>query len=180
MTAARPKAGERATCKRYAVVALGFAISFITYLDRAAIGQAAPAIATDLHLSTVQMGYVFAVFGLAYAAFELPSGWLGDWLGPRKVLLRIVLWWSFFTAATGWAWNYGSLLVTRFLFGIGEAGCFPNLAKCFSIWLPHTSGCGPKASRPPARAGAARSRRCCSSTCSSGWGGAASFRFSQP
>jgi MFS family permease len=136
MTAAGPKAGERASRKRYAVVALGFAISFITYLDRAAIGQAAPAIATDLHLSTVQMGYVFAVFGLAYAAFELPSGWLGDWLGPRKVLLRIVLWWSFFTAATGWAWNYGSLLVTRFLFGIGEAGCFPNLAKCFSIWLP--------------------------------------------
>src|SRR5262245_45214235 len=53
--------------------------------------------------------------------------WLGDWMGPRRVLLRIVLWWSFFTAATGWAWNYGSLVVTRFLFGVGEAGCFPNL-----------------------------------------------------
>jgi len=136
MTAAGTSRGERATRKRYGVVALGFAISFITYLDRAAIGQAAPSIVKELHLSTVEMGYVFSAFGLAYAAFELPSGWLGDWMGPRRVLLRIVLWWSFFTAATGWAWNYGSLLVTRFLFGVGEAGCFPNLAKCFSTWLP--------------------------------------------
>ena len=125
-----------ATHKRYWVVALGFALAFITYIDRAAMGQAAASIASDLHLSTVQMGYVFSAFGLAYAAFEMPSGWLGDWIGPRKVLLRIVLWWSFFTAATGWTWSYGSLLATRFLFGVGEAGCFPNLAKCFSTWLP--------------------------------------------
>jgi MFS family permease len=82
------------------------------------------------------MGQVFSAFGLAYTIFEIPSGWLGDWIGPRKVLLRIVLWWSFFTAATGWSWSYSSLLVTRFLFGMGEAGCFPNLAKCFSTWLP--------------------------------------------
>jgi MFS family permease len=127
---------ERATRKRFCVVGLGFALAFITYLDRAAIGQAAPAIAKDLHLSPLQMGYVFSAFGIAYAAFELPSGWLGDRIGPRKVLLRIVLWWSFFTAATGWSWSYVSLLATRFLFGIGEAGCFPNLAKCFSTWLP--------------------------------------------
>ena len=68
--------------------------------------------------------------------FEIPTGWLGDKIGPRKVLLRVVLWWSFFTAATGWAWNYASLVVTRFLFGAGEAGCFPNLTKAFSAWLP--------------------------------------------
>ncbi len=127
---------ETPTHKRYWVVALGFALSFITYIDRAAIGQAALSISADLDLSLVQMGYVFSAFGLAYAAFEIPSGWMGDWIGPRKVLLRIVLWWSFFTAATGWSWNYGSLLAIRFLFGVGEAGCFPNLAKCFSTWLP--------------------------------------------
>ena len=56
----------------------------------------------------------------------MPGGYLGDWMGPRKVLMRIVLWWSFFTAATGWAWNFVSLLVTQFLFGAGEAGCFPE------------------------------------------------------
>src|SRR5262249_28263089 len=65
-----------------------------------------------------------------------PSGWLGDWIGPRRVLMRVVLWWSFFTAATGWVWNLPSLLVARFLFGAGGAGCFPNLAKVFTAWLP--------------------------------------------
>ena len=124
------------TRKRYWVVILGFAVAFITYVDRAAMGQAALSIRADLHLSTVQLGYVFAAFGLAYSMFELPSGWLGDWIGPRKVLTRIVLWWSFFTAATGFAWNYASMLVMRFLFGMGEAGCYPNLAKVYSTWLP--------------------------------------------
>ena len=50
--------------------------------------------------------------------------------------MRIVVWWSFFTAATGWAWSFASLVVTRFLFGAGEAGCFPNLTKAFTVWLP--------------------------------------------
>eukprot|EP01034_Spumella_vulgaris_P007623 gene7623-9716_t len=56
---------------------------------------------------------------------------VGDKIGARKVLVRVVLWWSFFTAATGWAWNFASMWVTRFLFGAGEAGCFPNLTKAF-------------------------------------------------
>lgn len=127
---------ERPTRQRYWVVVLGVALAFITYIDRACIGQAAPAISRELHLTPLQMGYVFSIFGFTYAAFEVPSGWLGDWIGPRKVLMRIVLAWSVFTAATGWAWNLPSLLVTRFLFAIGESGCFPNLAKCFSVWLP--------------------------------------------
>ena len=81
------------------------------------------------------MGYVFAAFTWAYALFEIPGGWLGDKLGPRKVLTRVVLWWSFFTAATGWTWNFVSLAVSRALFGAGEAGCFPNLTKAFTTWL---------------------------------------------
>ncbi len=82
------------------------------------------------------MGSIFLRLALAYALFEIPTGWLGDKIGARSVLLRVVLWWSFFTAATGWAWNYVSMLVTRFLFGAGEAGCFPNLTKALSTWLP--------------------------------------------
>ena len=82
------------------------------------------------------MGSVFAVFGLAYALFEVPGGWMGDWMGPRRVLLRIVVWWSSFTALTGLTWSFTSLWITRFLFGAGEAGCFPNLTKAFTTWLP--------------------------------------------
>jgi MFS transporter, ACS family, glucarate transporter len=51
--------------------------------------------------------------------------------------MRVVLWWSFFTAATGWAWNFASMTATRFLFGAGEAGCFPSITRAFTTWLPH-------------------------------------------
>src|SRR5688500_19671655 len=50
--------------------------------------------------------------------------------------MRIVLWWSLFTAATGWAWNATSLIVVRALFGAGEAGAFPNLTRVLTTWLP--------------------------------------------
>ena len=65
-----------------------------------------------------------------------PRGWLGDRIGPRRVLMRIVLWWSFFTAATGWVLSPTSLIVIRALFGAGEAGAFPNLTRVLTTWLP--------------------------------------------
>src|SRR5262249_28513524 len=124
------------TRARYWVIVFAVALAVIQYLDRVCISQAAPYIRTDLNLSQKQMGYVFSAFTLAYALFEIPCGYLGDKIGPRKVFLRVVLWWSFFTAATGWARGLASLVITRFLFGAGEAGCFPNLTKAFDRWLP--------------------------------------------
>ncbi len=124
------------TRTRYWVIVFAIALAVIQYVDRVCISQAAPFISKDLKLSTEQMGYIFSAFTFAYALFEIPTGWLGDKIGARKVLIRVVLWWSFFTAATGWAWSYVSMLVIRFLFGAGEAGCFPNLTKAFSAWLP--------------------------------------------
>ena len=132
----RPAQQQRPTHVRYWVVVFAVTLAVITYIDRVCISFAAPAIRADLHLSQVQMGYVFSAFGWAYALFEIPGGFLGDWMGARRVLLRIVMWWSFFTAATGWAWSFVSLAVTRALFGAGEAGCFPNLTKTFTTWLP--------------------------------------------
>jgi len=127
---------SRPSSARAIVVVFAVTLAVLQYIDRVAISQAAPLVSRDLGLTMEQMGWVFSAFTLAYALFEIPGGYLGDWIGPRKVLLRIVLWWSFFTAATGWAWNLGSLVATRFLFGAGEAGCFPNLSKAFSRWLP--------------------------------------------
>jgi MFS family permease len=124
------------TRARHVVIALAVALAIVQYIDRVCISQAAPLISEDLRLAPRQMGYVFSAFTLAYALFEIPCGYLGDRIGPRRVLLRIVVWWSFFTAATGWAWSWASLVATRFLFGAGEAGCFPNLTKAFQRWLP--------------------------------------------
>src|SRR5581483_4291248 len=121
---------------RRRIVAFGASLALLSFLDPAAIRQAAPATATDLPLSTVQMGLVFSAFGLTYAACEIPSGWLCDRFGARMLLTRVVVLWSVFTAATGLAWNFPSLIVMRLLFGAGESGCFPGLARVFRTWLP--------------------------------------------
>lgn len=127
---------SRASRTRYWVIVFAIVLAVIQYVDRVAISQAMPDIAREMGFTDSQKGAVFSAFALAYALFEIPTGWLGDKIGAKKVLIRVVLWWSFFTAATGWAWNHASMVVTRFLFGAGEAGCFPNLTKALSAWLP--------------------------------------------
>ncbi len=131
-----PSLPERPTRVRHWVVVFAVALAVVTYIDRVAISRAAPSIMHDLGLDKRAMSWGWFAFACAYAVFEIPGGFLGDWMGPRRVLMRVVLWWSFFTAATGWVWNAASLVVTQGLFGAGEAGCFPNLSKSFSTWLP--------------------------------------------
>jgi MFS family permease len=121
---------------RYKVVLFAVFLSVITYIDRVSISQAAPAITEELGLTKVEMGWAFAAFSVAYALFQIPGGWMSDWIGPRRVLTGIVLWWSIFTAATGWVWGIVSLVVSRFLFGAGQGGGFPVLTKSFTTWLP--------------------------------------------
>lgn len=108
----------------------------ITYLDRVCISVAGPRMQAALHISPIAWGWVTGVFTLSYAAFEIPSGVLGDRIGPRRVLTRIVLWWSAFTSLTGLVTGYYPLLVTRFLFGVGEAGAFPNASVAIARWFP--------------------------------------------
>jgi ACS family glucarate transporter-like MFS transporter len=126
---------ERPTHARHWVIVFAASLAAITYIDRVAIAQAAPFISSQLKLTPVRMGYILAAFGWSYALFEVPSGWLGDRTGAKSALTRIVTFWSLFTAATAWAWNFASLFIIRFLFGAGEAGCFPNLTKTFKAWL---------------------------------------------
>ena len=121
---------------RTRVLGFAFALTAITYLDRICISAAAPFIMRDLSLTALEMSFVFSAFTLAYSLFEVPSGWLGDTRGPRRVLTRIVVWWSAFTMLTGLAQGLRSLLVIRFLFGAGEAGAFPNVSRSLSRWFP--------------------------------------------
>jgi sugar phosphate permease len=118
------------------VVGFILGLTAVAYLDRVCIATTAPAMKADLGLSDAQMGYVFSAFTLAYALFEVPSGWLADRFGPRLMLARVVVWWSAMTAATSLATGFASLFILRLLFGLGEAGAFPGTARAFSHWLP--------------------------------------------
>ena len=134
--ALEPELSETPTRARYGVVGLTLALVAIAYLDRVCIATAAPAMKADLGLSDTEMGLVFSAFTLAYAIFEVPSGWFADRFGPRLALTRIVIWWSLMTAATGMATGFASLFAIRLLFGMGEAGAFPATARVYASWLP--------------------------------------------
>ncbi len=127
---------ELPTRVRYKVVGLMITLAMVTYLDRACVGKLAPDISRDLSLSKDQMSWVFSSFALAYALFEVPTAWWADRQGTRGVLTRIVLWWSALTVMTGAAFNFVSMVVIRFLFGAGEAGAWPCVARTFSKWIP--------------------------------------------
>lgn len=121
---------------RNRVVAFTMALAAVTYLDRVCIAVLAPQISAELDLTRVQMGYIFSAFAVAYAAFGVPIAHWADRDGARKVLTWVVLIWSAFTMATALAWNFVSMAVIRFLFGIGEAGAWPSVARVYSRWIP--------------------------------------------
>jgi ACS family glucarate transporter-like MFS transporter len=121
---------------RAILLALLFALSWILYLDRAAISTAKNLVAGDLNLSNQAMGIVFGAFALGYAIAQVPSGWFADRVGPRIALTTVVTGWSIFTSLTGLARGFVSLVLIRFLFGVAEAGAFPSSARAFFNWLP--------------------------------------------
>jgi ACS family glucarate transporter-like MFS transporter len=125
-------------CVRYRnrVLALITSLSLITYLDRVCISVAGPRIQDEFALGPAQWGMVTGAFAIAYALFEIPSGYLADRFGARRMLVRIVLWWSLFTTLTGFAHKLWTLIVVRFLFGAGEAGAYPTAAAVVFRWFP--------------------------------------------
>ena len=128
---------QSTTRLRFTVLAFLCVLSFLTYYDRQCIVRARRASNSRSPSATSRWASCFGAFWLAYALFEIPGGWMGDRVGARFTLTRIVLAWSLFTALTGAATGFYSLLVYRFLFGVGEAGAYPNMARIQSRWLPH-------------------------------------------
>lgn len=134
--------------RRYEILALLGLLSMITYLDRACFGAAGKLIAGEFGLTgTEGLRDAITAFTISYAIFEIPCGWWGDRTGPKKILIRIVLWWSFFTLLTGWVgvnafgrvWGtVTTLIIVRFLFGMGEAGAYPNMTRAIHNWFPTT------------------------------------------
>lgn len=121
---------------RYLLVVGTFCLSVLLYVDRACIATAKDAVVQELLLTDVQWAWILASFAFGYALFQTPCGMMADRLGSRGVLTAVVASWSVFTGLTAMAWNFSSLLVIRFLFGAGEAGAFPGLAKVVYAWIP--------------------------------------------
>jgi ACS family glucarate transporter-like MFS transporter len=121
---------------RFVLLFSTFLLTVLLYVDRACISAAKSDISADLNFSMTEFGWIMAVFTLGYALFQTPSGKLADSKGARGVIAGIVTIWSLLTALTGFAWNYTSMLIIRFLFGAGEAGAFPALSKVVYNWFP--------------------------------------------
>ncbi|MFJ7982866.1 MFS transporter [Lysinibacillus xylanilyticus] len=107
----------------------------VSYIDRTAISLALISIGKDLSLSATELGFVLSAFFFGYAVMQIPGGWLTDKYGPIKLLIGAVVFWSVFTAFTGLAWSLTSLLLIRFLFGIGEGGYPAASTKAISIYF---------------------------------------------
>ena len=135
---------------RYGVLGFACVLATITYLDRFCFGLVLTNVEREFGLSENQKGLIGGAFVLAYSIFEVPSGWLGDVYGPKRTLIRIVIWWSLFTTLTGLIWpfsinlglfvfnSFAAMIMVQFLFGAGEAGAFPNISRTFHNWFPIT------------------------------------------
>ncbi len=121
---------------RHQMVIGTFLLAMIVLFDRILLSVAKDPVAESLALNDKQMGWAMSIFALGYALFQTPAGLLADKYGPRRVLTAVVTLWSVFTALTGAVWNYLSLLLVRFLFGAGEAGAFPGIARAIYSWTP--------------------------------------------
>src|SRR3954452_6371053 len=127
--------GVRPTRVRHDVLWLTVAAYMITYIDRVVISSAVPHIRQEFGFSLPTMGWILSAYYWGYSTFQVPGGWLGDRIGPRRALALIVTWWSLFTCLTALTWNATSMLVARFLFGLGEAGAFPIATRSLSRWM---------------------------------------------
>ncbi|MDX1930494.1 MAG: MFS transporter [Pirellulaceae bacterium] len=129
-------AGKHPTRSRMIVGFWLCSMAAILYLDRVCWAKAAPSIKAEFGLTNTHLSYLAMAFQLAYGLFEIPTGRWGEMIGARRVLTRITIWWSIFTALTGAGLGFGSLLIVRFLFGVGEAGAYPNAARVLTRWFP--------------------------------------------
>jgi ACS family hexuronate transporter-like MFS transporter len=122
---------------RWVIGALMFVACMISYLDRSALGIAAPLVRADLHLDAAELGIVFSSFSFGYALFCFIGGYASDHYGPKRVLGVSMVLWSVFCGLTAVAWNLTSLLTIRILFGMAEGPIGSTSNKTVRNWFPH-------------------------------------------
>ncbi|KNC12184.1 galactonate transporter [Klebsiella sp. RIT-PI-d] len=133
---------KRVIPTRYIILSIIFMVTAVNYADRATLSIAGSAVAEELHLSTISMGYIFSAFGWAYLLMQIPGGWLLDKFGSKKVYTYSLFFWSLFTFLQGFvdvfplAWAGMSMFVMRFMLGFSEAPSFPANARIVAAWFP--------------------------------------------
>ncbi|MFU2014976.1 MFS transporter [Peribacillus butanolivorans] len=118
------------------IIILLFIGMTLSYIDKASINVAIIPIQKELQLNSLESGFVLSIFFFSYAFMHLLGGWLTDKYGSRKVLVLSILAFSLFTTFTSFAWSFASLLLFRFLFGIGEGSVFPASIRSISDNFP--------------------------------------------
>ncbi|MFB7639834.1 MFS transporter [Peribacillus butanolivorans] len=113
---------------KHFILFLLFVGYLVDYLDRMVMSVAVVSIKEEFNLDAAAVGAILSSFFLSYAIMQIPGGWLTDKLGSRKVLIWSIIVWSVFTVFTGFAWSLISLLVIRFLFGLGQGG-YPSASQ---------------------------------------------------
>jgi sugar phosphate permease len=154
-----PSPQGRPTYVRHIVLGLTVLIYMITYMDRVVLSTTAPLIRKELGISLIAFGTIQSAFNLSYALFQIPGGWLGDRIGPRRALTLIASWWSAFTALTALGWSAASMTVIQWIFGMGEAGAFPIATRSLSRWMrPSERGFAQGVTHAGSRVGGAAGR----------------------
>jgi sugar phosphate permease len=108
----------------------------LTYIDRINVNTAGPVFSKDLHLSTVELGWVFSAFGWAYLALQVWGGWLSDRFGARLTLTVCGVIWAAATMLTGLVGSLTALILCRVLLGLGEGATFPTATRALADWMP--------------------------------------------
>ncbi|RPE76362.1 sugar phosphate permease [Frondihabitans sp. PhB161] len=110
---------------------------FINYLDRTAIGFAAPnGMEQSLGLSAAQFGFASGVFFIGYILLEVPSNLALARFGARRWLARIMVSWGIVAFLFTFVQDFAQLAGLRFLLGVAEAGFFPGAILFLSLWVP--------------------------------------------
>jgi MFS family permease len=126
------------TPTRYFVLVWLCSAAVIAYVHRNSLGVAESSVREDLGLTREEMGVVLSSFFWGYAVFQIPSGWLADRWGTRRLLSLIALVWSLATAAIAWADDFETMVVLRFIGGVAQAGIFACATKSILHWFPST------------------------------------------
>ncbi len=106
------------------------------YVTRFNFSPVIPLLRADLGITNAQAGGLMAFFFVTYTAFQLPAGYLGDRLGPRKILTFGALVSIIGNLIFSQASSYLVLAFGQLVNGMGQAMGWSSSVKLIVSWFP--------------------------------------------